>query len=371
MTIPREKQRRVRIAFLSLLVVCVAQAAFWTVDQAVYTGRMHDQLLLEREADVRAALELGRLGVPRDRIRALYPEVAYAGDEPTLAPEARRQLDDESRGRLIRYLSEGAFFLAVLCGTIWLLARALREDAALRVRQQAFLAGASHEFKSPLASARLSLETLALRELPPEARGRLFDRALDDLARLDGLVANLLENAQLEEGGVRLVRERVDLGQAAQTALTEVESRARARAARLELTSAPCVACAADPVAVHSILRNLLDNALKAVAPEGGGRIDVGVEARGTTAVLWVADNGVGFPGEAAERLFQKFHREPGADDRARGGAGLGLYLVRRFAELQGGWARASSAGPGRGARFEVGWPLAASGAPAPAGALS
>lgn len=350
-------QRGVRIAFLTLLAVCVAQAAYWTIDQALYTSRVHEQRLAEHARDVRAALELEQRGASRDEVLALYPELEFVAGVPALSAATRAALDDARTSRLVRYGSEGAFFLLVLCGSIWVLARALRQDAALRRRQQSFLASASHEFKSPLASARLSIETLALRDPPLEARAKLFDRALEDLARLDGLVVNLLDDAQLEEGGVRLVRERVDLAQAARAALAEVESRVRAHAVGVGIEAAGPVECAADPIAVRSVMRNLLDNALKAVDTRSEARVDVRVEARGDRAVFSVRDNGVGFDGRNAERLFEKFHREPNA--RSRTGAGLGLFLVRRFAELQGGFARASSDGPGRGALFEVGWPRA------------
>ncbi|TAJ17017.1 MAG: HAMP domain-containing histidine kinase [Planctomycetota bacterium] len=356
MTAPLSSLRGVRIAFLTLLAVCVAQAAYWTIDQALYTSRMHDQRLAEHARDVRAALELEQRGATREEVLALYPELSYVDGAPVLSAGARAALDDARSSRLVRYGSEGAFFLLVLCGSIWVLARALRQDAALRRRQQSFLASASHEFKSPLASARLSIETLALRDPPKEQRDKLADRALDDLSRLDGLIVNLLDNAQLEEGRVRLVRERIDLGKAARATLAEFEGRVRANGVELEVRAEPGAECLADPVAVHSVLRNLVDNALKAVSATRAPRIELSVRAQGDDVVTTVRDNGVGFESSAAERLFDKFHREPGP----RSGAGLGLYLVRRFVELQGGVARASSAGPGSGAQFEVAWPRAA-----------
>jgi signal transduction histidine kinase len=356
--LPFSSLRSVRIAIVTLLGVCVAQAAYWTIEQSHYADRIHAERLAQYSLDVRAAIELVQRGARESDVLSIYPDLVYEDHTPVLSAAARAAIDEARSSRLIRYGAEGAFFLLVLIGAIWVLARALRQDAAVRRRQQSFLASASHEFKSPLASARLSIETLALRDPSAETRTRLFDRALEDLARLEGLVVNLLDNAQLEEGGVRLVRERIDLARAAAQAQQEIADRARAHGVRVAVAAPAEVECEADPVAVRSILRNLLDNALKAVVPGDGGRIELSIEPRGAFAVVSVSDNGIGFESAACERLFEKFHRELRPDAPARGGSGLGLYLVRRFAELQGGFARAHSDGPGRGARFEVAWPL-------------
>lgn len=73
--------------------------------------------------------------------------------------------------------------------------------------------------------------------------------------------------------------------------------------------------------------------------------------------VLAIGDDGVGFEPDAAEQLFEKFYRPGDELTRQSRGSGLGLYLVRRFLELDGGRITASSAGPGQGARFTVQWP--------------
>ena len=105
------------------------------------------------------------------------------------------------------------------------------------------------------------------------------------------------------------------------------------------------------------LLRNLVHNALKATSD--GGDVSVRAWEAVDGVRLEVRDTGIGFPPEEASRLFDKFYRVTGdAGDRAAG-TGLGLYLVRRFAELDGGTVTAHSEGPGYGARFTVTWPLA------------
>ncbi|MEM8932860.1 MAG: ATP-binding protein, partial [Acidobacteriota bacterium] len=111
----------------------------------------------------------------------------------------------------------------------------------------------------------------------------------------------------------------------------------------------------ADEVGVRTVLRNLLDNALKATGE--GGRVTLYGSATADGIHLDVRDDGAGFePGEA-DRLFDKFYRVGDEMRRTQTGSGLGLHLTRRFVELEGGTVRASSDGPGEGATFSVTWP--------------
>jgi signal transduction histidine kinase len=118
----------------------------------------------------------------------------------------------------------------------------------------------------------------------------------------------------------------------------------------------------ADPLALDVILRNLLENALAAVAPVGGGSIAfMGRRAAGGEIELTVHDSGVGFrPGDGA-RLFQKFTRLHSGGGGSRFGTGLGLYIVKRLMQLAGGRVSAQSAGAGQGAIFVLTWPGAES----------
>ena len=119
--------------------------------------------------------------------------------------------DDDRFHRMNRYAWEGTFFLLVLIGAMSVVYAALREEHTLRRQQEDFLASASHELKSPLASLRLSAETMAMRDPPPRRRSELVQRLLSDLGRLDQMIANMLDASRLSRGSVRVSRERVDL----------------------------------------------------------------------------------------------------------------------------------------------------------------
>jgi signal transduction histidine kinase len=370
-----------QILLLALLALCIAQVGWWLYDQAAHTRRT--RLATERrwELDLESARRMLELGMPPEELAQRLPHVQLVPAEgpestgdaapsapdpapralvPAIDPAARAQLEGEGRSRLNQYAWEGGFFALVLLAGIGVLARALRQEAALRERQQSFLAALSHEFKSPLASLRLSVETVALRDPPREARARLLQRAIEDVDRLQSLAANVLDSAQIDEGRLRLAPERLALADAARSALDEHAERAGASGARIECRIAPELEILADPIAVRAVLRNLLDNACKSLAASKGGALVLHARERRGFVELTVEDGGIGFAPEEAEQLFEKYYQGAQLRTRERSGSGLGLYIVRRFAELEGGWVQAHSAGPGRGAAFTVAWRAAA-----------
>lgn len=311
--------------FLVLLIVCAAQLAYWLWDEVRYTGVVTEQLRSAYTA----------LGVPDDSLA---------------------QLDQNRARRLNRYGWEGAFFLAVLLAAMAVVLKALKEEAELRRRQEQFLAAVSHEFKSPLASLRLSVETLAMRDPTGPQRTELLRRIQVELGRLERMIHNTLDTSRLATGG-EPSPERVVLREAAEEMLEELRDFADECGVRIACEVPATIAVHADHDALRTVLRNLLHNALKASPRDG----EVKLLARAVTgfAEVVVHDDGVGFAAADAPRLFEQFYRVDG-DDRGRmQGTGLGLYLVERLATHAGGRVRAESAGPGKGATFTVHWPLA------------
>src|SRR5690606_36719535 len=257
-----------------------------------------------------------------------------------------------------RYIWEGAFFLVVLIGGMGVLSRAILHDREWRRSQQHFLAAVSHEFKSPLASMRLAAETLVMRSKEPDTQ-RLGKRILDDGERLLRMVDNLLDTAKLEEGRQRLSPMTVDVERAVKNAVDEFAERAAHAGITIETRLDPELALSADPTALATILRNLLDNAIKACAAGNGRSIVVAATRTDKGAVLSIDDDGIGFAPEDAALIFEKFHRLGDELRRSTAGTGLGLYIVKRLVELSGAKVRAASAGPDRGARITIEWPAA------------
>lgn len=348
--------RRAQIAFLVVLAISAGQVLWWLIDQSLFARRVHDRWKELYEADVTAAISLLERGARQESIQQLFPHLEVSLEEVIIAPRALAELAEERRSHLNQYAWEGAFFLIVIFTGMGVILRAVRRDARLRRWQTNFLAAVSHELKSPLASLQLAAETLEIRESDPEHRRRLVTRILADADRLATMVAKVLDTERLDQRHVPLKRQRLSLAEAVAEALAEHELRAREARVEVRVEVPEQLAIEADPVGVRTVLRNLLDNALKATRDDGG---HVLVRARETPAGvrLDVTDDGVGFAPEEASHLFDKFYRVGDELRRTRPGTGLGLYLTRRFVELEGGKISARSDGPGLGAIFTVTWP--------------
>ena len=309
----RDPTKALQVGFLALLLISAVMVLWWMFDHARYAQSVEER---------------------------------FAADAAVAA---------DSAARVNRVLWEGAFFLVVLIGGMAVLTRAIRHDAELRRRQQNFLAAVSHEFKSPLASIQLAAETLVLRSREADSQ-RLGRRMLEDGERLLRMIDNLLDTTRLEEGRQKLTPQTTNLHTAATAAIAEVAERARLRDIAVTLDVPEELAVDIDPVALATVLRNLLDNALKACIAGNGHAVTVRA-ARDNGVSLAVSDDGLGFPPEEAVMIFEKFHRVGDELRRTMPGTGLGLYIVKRLVELSGGSIDALSAGSGKGAAFTIRWP--------------
>jgi signal transduction histidine kinase len=344
--VKRDPSKALQFGFLALLLVCMAQAVYWIRDNVLHT-REDEQRFAALYALV-APNDLGRL-LPQLEARPTEPEDA-------LRAAALAELAASRAARINRYVWEGGFFLAVLFGGMLVLTRTIRHDNDLRRRQQNFLAAVSHEFKSPLASVQLAAETLVLRSDNADTR-RLGRRILDDGERLLRMIDNLLETTRLEEGRHRLTPGRVNLRAIVDAGIAEVAERARSHGIDFSVDVADDAVLSIDRTALESILRNLLDNAIKSCIAGTGRAIAIRASRTNGQLSLAVSDDGLGFAPEDAEMMFEKFYRLGDEQKRTTPGTGLGLYIVKRLVEMSGAKISAASAGPGRGATVTIAWP--------------
>lgn len=351
----KDPSKALQIGFVVLLIVSVAQVAWWMAEsvshargvqrriEALYTAESEGLSQLTIDPPTRAAFE------------QLLPHLDLDSDPPRVDRQALAALEEEAVSRINRFLWEGGFFLLVLLGGIAVLTRAIRHDAELRRRQQNLLAAVSHEFKSPLASMRLSAETLELRASDPDTR-RLARRLLADGDRLLRMVDNLLETTRLEETAQPLAVETLELAPLVRSCVDEAQNRAAEHQIRIDAEVPEGLYVAADRSALATVLRNLIDNAVKSCIAHGGKLIRIQAAAAGEVE-LRVSDDGVGFEPEYGAMLFEKFYRLGDEIRRSTPGTGLGLYIVRRLVDRSGARIRALSDGPGRGATFILNWP--------------
>ncbi len=226
-----------------------------------------------------------------------------------------------------------------------------------------FVANASHELKTPLAGMCLLADTLAgaLRDDPDQA-AQFVDRLLAETKRLTNLTNDLLTLSQLEERPATgaAARVTVDLAVLAREAVDELQPLAAAKEQDLRVEAQDSPALKGDPAALGTLIRNLLENAIR-YTDHGGHislRIQTAQDVHGDSfALLSVQDDGMGIPSADQARIFERFYRVDKARSRDTGGTGLGLSIVKHVAESHGGKVTVEST-MGVGSTFTVRLPL-------------
>ncbi len=218
--------------------------------------------------------------------------------------------------------------------------------------QKQFIADSSHELGTPIAVIRGNAELLN-RPLPPEEARESLRAIQSEAARMERIVTDLLEMAELDLAGDSLTQPlRLDhLVREVFGATRPVASGRGFALARVEP-----VTVTGNPDRLRELLLNLVDNAIK-YTPEGG-KISLSVRKDGPWGEVAVTDTGIGIPVEEQDRIFDRFYRVDKARSRASGGTGLGLAIAKAIVEGHGGRISLVSE-PGRGSSFLVRLPHA------------
>jgi signal transduction histidine kinase len=348
-----------QLTALVLVVVSVVQVGWWVVDQRAFIVRKSEEARQLYMQEVAAAQALLDAGTPAQKVREILPRVTVTDQTATLSQSVAADLEHEQFSRINQYAWESGFFLLALGVSIAVISRALREKARVLQEQDNFLALVSHQFKTPLASLQLSLETMSMRPLSPADQRALIERMLADIARMESLVTRILDSVRLERGRVDLRREPIELATAVARVVGQFDERARTGRITITADVPRGLEVLADPLAVDLVIRNLVENALAAVAPVGGGTITLNARRLNGEIELSVRDTGVGFRPADGAQLFKKFSRLHPGGGTSYVGTGLGLFIVRRMMQLAGGRVSAHSDGVGQGALFVLAWPIA------------
>jgi two-component system, OmpR family, phosphate regulon sensor histidine kinase PhoR len=236
-------------------------------------------------------------------------------------------------------------------GGVVVLLQDVTEELRTQQMRSEFVAHASHELKSPVASLQSLAEALqhAVRA-DPAAADRFSRQLVAEAERLGRLVTDLLDLSRLEEPG-NVPNQEVDLAQVAQEQIEEVRGEARTKALTLDVDVEPDLFVMGDGAQLGLMIRNLLDNAVRYTSD--GGEISILVRRDGRDALVRVGDDGAGIPLHAQARVFERFYRVDEARSRDRGGTGLGLAIVKHVVELHGGRVELESE-LGQGSTFTV-----------------
>jgi PAS domain S-box-containing protein len=217
-----------------------------------------------------------------------------------------------------------------------------------------FVSVVSHEFRTPLTGIQAFSELIRDEDFPVTQVKEFATDINREAERLNRMIGELLDLDRMESGRMTLHQEWLDLNALAVEAVEDTRPTASRHALGLVLDPA-LPTLWGDRDKLLEVVLNLLSNAIK-YSPEGGD-VTVGTRLVGSTARLWVEDQGVGIPPEALEVVFERYTRVESGPQRFIQGTGLGLPIVRQIAELHGGRAWAESE-VGRGSTFHVTLPL-------------
>ena len=234
-------------------------------------------------------------------------------------------------------------------------AKLVEELTATNRNKDEFLAMLGHELRNPLAPIVMALELMERRgdESTSKERG-LVKRQVKHLVRL---VDDLLDVARVTQDKIVLKPEHIDVNRIIDKAVELASADIRARGHRLTVEAEPGLVLKADPVRLAQALANLLTNAAR-YTPDGG-EIRLGARRHDGRIRIGVTDNGRGMAAAEQQHVFDLFYQGQRAIDRADGGLGIGLSLVRRLVQLHGGTVTAFSAGTGLGSEFTLDLPAA------------
>jgi len=253
--------------------------------------------------------------------------------------------------RLVVYVFGTLLFLLLIGGLVLIVLLLLRE-VRLNERQSNFVSAVTHELKTPVASLRLYLDTLQLRELNDERRQEFYRTMRDDIDRLNATINDILEAAMYTDRRVENPQP-VDLAQLAQHAIQLTRTRNQLPVPAIRFAGPDSLFVRGDPRGLETALLNLLDNAVK----YSRDSVDVEVRLRRNSrggAELKVCDHGIGMSRAHQLLVFNRFYRIGAEVRRSRTGTGLGLFIVRSVVEGHGGSVFAESPGPDRGTTITV-----------------
>jgi signal transduction histidine kinase len=236
--------------------------------------------------------------------------------------------------------------------------RDITEQAKLDAARRDFIATASHELKTPLFSLSGFMELLDEGDLDAETEKEFLSLMRQQVDRLTDLSLSLLDLSQVDSGAVRLESGDIDMTTVTNAIIAEFRPGAESRDVSIEVAAPAELPAACDERRVSQVLRALLDNAVK-FSPQGGTvavglatEADAGVA--GGDVVITITDQGPGIPHDELERVFERFFRGNGGNQKS--GTGLGLSIARDMVELMGGTLTAQSR-RGSGATFTIRMP--------------
>lgn len=296
--------------------LAIATAAYWFLLLYIVAALIWWFISLEKQNTAMAQLQL----------QALHEKFPNGFDEAPVQ-NAVKLLRDEEKRNTAKYIGEGSTFLAlILVGAVFVY-RAVRRQIKLQQQQQNFMMAVTHELKTPIAVAKLNLETLQKHQLEVDRQRKMLQMTLSEINRLNGLTNNILVSSQLESGRYKKAREELDFSTLVSSCLQDYKSRFPDRIWIADIE--PELDMAGDTLLLQILVNNLLENAEK-YAPKDKP-ITCRLQRHKSRIRLEVIDEGPGIAGAEKKKVFEKFYRIGNESTRRAKGTGLGLYLCQKI----------------------------------------
>ncbi|HUZ59604.1 MAG TPA: HAMP domain-containing sensor histidine kinase [Hanamia sp.] len=263
----------------------------------------------------------------------------------------QEHIENEKDRKFIQYIGEGVTFLLFLFAGAILIFRLVRKQLIQSHQQQNFVMAITHELKTPIAIAKLNLETMQMRKLDSVQQKKLIQSTIQEANRLNSLCNNMLLMSQIDAGGYTLANEKVDLATFSNDCVEDFIARFPERKIEVDMnpdSNRDETIITADKLLLQLAINNLLDNAIKY-----SGKDDVvlvKVFQRNRKIILQVIDEGKGVTPREKGKIFEKFFR--GAQMQTKG-TGLGLYLTKEIVKQHHGDISTTNNIP-RGSIFEI-----------------
>ncbi|EHQ25274.1 sensor histidine kinase [Mucilaginibacter paludis] len=224
---------------------------------------------------------------------------------------------------------ELAVFIFILLVGAYHLHKSINKERELHMRQKNFLLSVTHELKSPLASIKLFLQTMQMRDLNKEQRINFIEKCLQDIERLDDLVENMLIASKIDNENYTFPKEKFNFSILVDSVVNRLQiNKCDCNQQIINAEIEPQVEITGDKFTLTSVVTNLIENAVKYSAP--CEVVDVKLYRKNNEVHLTVADNGIGIADAEKPHIFDKFYRVGNEDTRNTKGTGLGLFIVKQ-----------------------------------------
>lgn len=292
-------------------------AVYWFVLMYIVAALLFWFLKLTHHANDKAAMQLALLNKNDPSYIAKASEIETLRDR-----------------KISQYIGEGStFFAVIVIGAVFVF-RAVRKEINLSAQQQNFMMAVTHELKTPIAIARLNLETLQKRKLDEEKQNKLISNTIHETDRLNSLCNNILYATQIDGGDYSSAKAVINVSTLIQESVNEFKNRFSLR--KIDATLQENIYMNGESLLIQMLVNNLIDNALK-YSPKDS-LVHIKLVQEHNKIILSVADNGYGIKQNEKHKIFQKFYRSGIETTRTTKGTGLGLYLCSKIVDSHNGY---------------------------------